>query len=80
MLFIVELKDRWLIIYVLLVCLGAGQPAKGLSTPAPQVYRGPRGGQEPGVQPRIQPGHKQWLLSENGSITIHRHHLPASLK
>lgn len=42
--FIVELKDRWLIIYVLLVCLRAGQPAKGpVHSGAPGVERAPGG-------------------------------------
>lgn len=52
MLFIVELKNWWLIIYVLLVRLRVRQPAKGLSTAVPQVERHP-GSHRPGLQPHI---------------------------
>lgn len=67
MLFIVKLKNWWLIIYVLLLCLSTEQPAEGLSTPTSQVWSNsgrPRAGWPQGLQSK----HTQWLLSNKESV------------
>lgn len=71
MLFIVALKNGWLIIYVLLLCLSTGQTARACAPWLPGV-EGPSGGGDT--------GHTQWLWHEYRSSAITAIYLPASLK
>lgn len=78
MLFIVELKNWWLIIYVLLVCLRVRQPAKSLSTPASQA-RGTQGRPRTGAAATFAVW-TQTMVTVWEWIHHHHHHLPVSLK